>query len=324
VLISPEHLLQSWWFDVTGSSHRASREVICATGIRRNPPVSGPLHAAFEFDREFGTPLYLAYFDDSEPTHITEVIAVDYGSLIDSDLFRCERRAGQGTGSPSVPARREKAADPHTPLSGAGILPGRGTIWLTGCPSAGKTTIAHATERILRQLAVPCCVIDGDELRHGLSSDLDLSEDGRHEQARRATHIAVMLADAGVIPIVALVSPYAEDRRRAREVHAESGIAFHEVWVDTATQVCADRDTKGLYSLVATESRDAAITVPSDGSGLTGVSAPYEPPVEPALRVSGHDQHPREAAEAIVALVLSTSPRSQIRKVVPSAASAIG
>jgi adenylyl-sulfate kinase len=195
----------------------------------------------------------------------------------------------------------------------------RDTVWLTGVPGAGKTTIAKATERLLRQLGVACCVLDGDELRQGLSRDLGLSREDRGEQARRAAYVAAMLADSGAIPIVALVSPYAEDRQRAREIHDAAGIRFVEVWVDTPVEVCAARDKKGLYARVSTGGSGASATAVADGSGLTGITAPYEVPENPDLRVPGHGQHPRTAAEAITASIFSTPARSRVL-VLPDAA----
>ena len=178
------------------------------------------------------------------------------------------------------------------------------TVWLTGLSGAGKTTIAQAVEKLISELGFPCCVLDGDELRRALSSDLGLSREDRREHARRVAYVAAMLAAAGTLPIVALISPYAEDRKRARAIHEAAGLRFVEVWVDTPIGVCAARDPKGLYAkAAAAEATDREM--PSDGSGLTGVAAPYEAPADPDLRVAGHGQHPRAAAEQILAATLS-------------------
>src|SRR5271156_3047903 len=107
------------------------------------------------------------------------------------------------------------------------------TLWLTGLPAAGKTTLANAVERRLGDLGRAATVLDGDLLRKGLSQGLDLSPEGRSEQPRRAAHVSVLLARAGLVAIVSLISPYAEDRRRAREIHESEGLAFHEIWIDT-------------------------------------------------------------------------------------------
>jgi adenylyl-sulfate kinase len=167
------------------------------------------------------------------------------------------------------------------------------TLWLTGLPAAGKTTVAHAIERRLAELGRIAVVLDGDALRKGLSSDLGLSPEDRSEQARRAAHVAALLAQAGVVAVVALVSPYAEDRRRAREIHESEGLSFNEIWIDTPLHVCQQRDPKGLYRRArAGELR-----------GLTGVDAPYEPPLEPELCIRAHEEAPEVAAERVVALV---------------------
>jgi len=110
-------------------------------------------------------------------------------------------------------------------------------------------------------------VLDGDVLREGLSSDLGLTRADRAEQARRAAHVAAIVAASGFVAIVALVSPYADDRQRARHIHEEQGLRFSEVWVDTPLVVCEQRDPKGLYSRARAGSLQ----------GMTGVDAPYEP-----------------------------------------------
>src|SRR5205085_5193687 len=145
-----------------------------------------------------------------------------------------------------------------------GRLPRRGaTVWLTGIPAAGKTTLAAALEQALRERGLPACILDGDVLRRGLSSDLGLSPGDRAEQARRAGHVAELVAKAGVVAIVALVSPFAEDRRSARDAHDEVGVPFLEVWVDTPLAVCEERDPKGLYA----QARSGEL------HGLTGLDA---------------------------------------------------
>jgi bifunctional enzyme CysN/CysC len=169
---------------------------------------------------------------------------------------------------------------------------------LTGRPSAGKTTLARAIEQALTLLACPVVVVDGDELRRGLSSDLGFSAADRAEQARRAAQMAALISRSGVVAVVALVSPYEDDRRRARQIHDELGLPFFEVWVDTPLDVCEDRDANGLYARVRA----------GDLKGLTGVDAPYEQPTAPALRVSGASDDPVSAAERAVRLLLDGRP----------------
>ena len=147
------------------------------------------------------------------------------------------------------------------------------TLWLTGLPAAGKSTIAQVVERRLLESGVPAYTLDGDNLRHGLSGDLGFSPSDRAENGRRVAHVARILADAGVIALVSLVSPYATDRAKARELHRLVGLPFIEIWVDTPIEVCMRRDTKGLYA----RARRGEIV------GVTGVDAPYEPPAAPEL-----------------------------------------
>jgi bifunctional enzyme CysN/CysC len=184
------------------------------------------------------------------------------------------------------------------PLDDAGRWrrPG-GTLWLTGLPGAGKTTLAAATQRLLDIRGWPGLVLDGDVLRRGLSSDLSLSARHRAEQARRAAHVAALVSQAGVPAIVALVSPYLDDRCRAREIHAALDLPFFEVWVDTPLDVCERRDPKGLYS----RARAGEI------HEMTGVDAPYEPPDHPDLRVVGHGEDPDATARRLVALLALSS-----------------
>lgn len=139
----------------------------------------------------------------------------------------------------------------------------------------------------------PVCVLDGDALRRGLSSDLGLSPPDRAEQARRAAHVAAIVSQAGVPAIVALVSPYTADRRRARDIHGALGLPFFEIWVDTPLEVCELRDPKGLYSAARA----------GEIHEMTGVNAPYEPPEDPDLRIVGHYEDPDSAASQLVALL---------------------
>ena len=177
-------------------------------------------------------------------------------------------------------------------------------MWLTGLPAAGKTSLALALDEHLQRRGVPACVLDGDELRDGLSSDLGLSADDRTEQARRAGHVAALVARSGVIAIVALVSPFTDDRRRARKLHVRQDLRFVEVWVDTPLAICQARDPKGLYA----RARAGALT------GLRGLDAPYEPPQRPELRVNGSGEtgrrgRPHRAATRAGNDVVTLSPR---------------
>jgi adenylyl-sulfate kinase len=147
------------------------------------------------------------------------------------------------------------------------------TVWLTGLPGAGKSTRAGAVEAALVRAGRPAYRLDGDNLRHGICSGLGFSAADRDENVRRAGEIAHLLADSGTIAVVALVSPFADGRRRARELHEQDGLDFIEVFVDTPVSECARRDPKHLYE----RARAGELT------GLTGVDAPYEVPAAPEL-----------------------------------------
>ena len=164
------------------------------------------------------------------------------------------------------------------------------TVWLTGLPASGKSTLAHALEDRLVRSGRPAYVLDGDNLRHGLNGDLGFSEADRAENVRRTAHVARLMADAGMVAIVSLVSPFAAERDRARELH--EGLPFFEVWVDTPVEVCEQRDPKGLYA----RARAGEI------SGMTGVDAPYEPPAAPEL-VASHNASLDAATGAVLGLL---------------------
>jgi adenylyl-sulfate kinase len=166
------------------------------------------------------------------------------------------------------------------------------TVWLTGLPGSGKSTIAAAVEELLIEQGRAAYRLDGDNLRHGLCRDLGFSADDRDENVRRTAHVATLLADAGAVAVVALVSPYAMGRAQARQIHEQEDLPFIEVYVDTPLEECERRDPKGLYA------RARAGNLP----GFTGIDDPYEPPVAPELWVSG-GQSVQLAAQAVVALV---------------------
>lgn len=153
---------------------------------------------------------------------------------------------------------------------------GGATIWLTGLPAAGKSTLAHGVERELIARGRPAYTLDGDEVRRELCRDLGFDRESRAENVRRVAHIARMLADAGLVAVVALISPYAADRDRARELHAEAGLSFLEIFVDTPVELCERRDPKGLYA----QARRGEM------AGLTGAGGAYEPPQSPDVRVT--------------------------------------
>ena len=172
------------------------------------------------------------------------------------------------------------------------------TVWLTGLPASGKSTIAALLERKLVDAGHPAYFLDGDNLRHGLSGDLGFSPADRRENIRRVGHVARLMADAGTVAIVSLVSPFAADRELARELHDAAGLPFVEVYVDTPPEVCEQRDPKGLYV------KARAGEIPD----FTGVSAPYEPPPHPDLVIHGAAEPAERSAERLVAALKESEP----------------
>jgi bifunctional enzyme CysN/CysC len=167
------------------------------------------------------------------------------------------------------------------------------TLWFTGLPGAGKSTIAAAVEERLVTAGRPALLLDGDNLRHGLNGDLGFDEAARRENVRRTAHVARLLAESGTIALVSLVSPYAADRATAAALHAEDELEFLEIFVDAPLEVCELRDPKGLYA----RARAGELT------GMTGVSAPYEPPTDPALVVRSGEEGVEEAAVRVMDLL---------------------
>jgi bifunctional enzyme CysN/CysC len=165
------------------------------------------------------------------------------------------------------------------------------TIWFTGLPAAGKSTIAAAVEEELLLGGRAAFVLDGDNLRHGLNGDLGFDEHARRENVRRTSHVARLLAESGTIALVGLVSPYARDREQAAALHAEAGLPFLEVFVDAPLELCERRDPKGLYA------RARAGEIP----GLTGVDAPYEAPRRPDLVLRSGEESVERAVERVLA-----------------------
>lgn len=148
-------------------------------------------------------------------------------------------------------------------------------VWFTGLSGSGKSTIANALEQRLFALGMHSYTLDGDNLRLGLNKDLGFTREDRAENVRRVSEVAKLMTDAGLVVLVALVSPFAADRDHAREMF-EAG-RFAEVWVKTPAEVCADRDPKGLYA------KAAAGNLPN----LTGVGQEYEPPTNAELVLDG-------------------------------------
>jgi bifunctional enzyme CysN/CysC len=166
------------------------------------------------------------------------------------------------------------------------ILGQRGaTVWLTGLPASGKSTIAAELERALVDDGRIAYLLDGDNVRHGLSGDLGFDRQGRSENVRRVGHVARFFADAGAVAVVSLVSPFRDDRWWVRALHDAAELPFVEVYVDTPLQECVRRDPKGLYA------RSQAGSLPD----MTGDGSPYEPPLQPELRIRTAEQSVADA-----------------------------
>lgn len=171
----------------------------------------------------------------------------------------------------------------------------RGAIlWFTGLSGSGKSTLSQQLGRELGARGLRTYVLDGDKVRTGLNRDLGFSHADRTENIRRIAEVARLMADAGVIVIVAFISPYRDDRQRARNIANEGGFDFIEVFVDTPLAVCERRDPKGLYR----RARAGQI------AEFTGITAPYEPPLEPEITLHPDCQSIAESVEQLVAAVL--------------------
>jgi adenylyl-sulfate kinase len=164
------------------------------------------------------------------------------------------------------------------------------TVWFTGLPASGKSTLAAALERALVSSGRAAYLLDGDNLRHGLNGDLAFDRESRAENVRRAAHVARLFADAGVVALVSLVSPFASERAKARELHEADGMAFLEVYVNTPLAECERRDPKGLYA----RARRGQIC------HFTGVDDPYEPPERPDVELAAGDRPLQAAVDMLV------------------------
>ncbi len=209
-------------------------------------------------------------------------------------IERAKRRRARSAGAGAAPVSRNITR--QRGLVGgedrAGLLgQSPATVWLTGLSSSGKSTLAFALERRLVDEGRACYVLDGDNVRHGLGRDLGFSAEDRAENIRRVAETARLFNDAGLIAVTAFISPYRDDRRGAREIVGPE--RFVEVFVDAPLEVCESRDPKGLYR----RARAGEITE------FTGVSAPYEAPRDPELRVRTDRLSVDEAVDRIMGLL---------------------
>jgi bifunctional enzyme CysN/CysC len=164
-------------------------------------------------------------------------------------------------------------------------------LWLTGISGAGKSTIANLVEKKLVSMNRHTFLLDGDNVRHGLSKNLGFSDADRAENIRRVGEVAKLLTDAGLIVITAFISPFRAERRRLREMIAPG--EFFEIFIDTPLASAEARDEKGLYK----KARAGQL------ANFTGIDSPYEPPEAPELRIDTAALTPEQAADAIIALL---------------------
>jgi adenylyl-sulfate kinase len=308
-LLSPARLIAALRLDPKGRGMRAGREVLLVRARpREESTVRRGVLFELEFDAEHGLLLRRELFQEGRCVQLTEALTVRYDEPIDPGRFvfappderslhRSEDAHGtvesstDGDGSDVSYADQPRSEEPRGLGAGA-------TVWLTGLPGSGKTALGLALRGSFEKLGCQMCLLDGDALREGLSADLGMTPADRSEQARRAMHVAALVSGSGVVVVVALVSPYAADRLRARELHGRLGLRFYEVWVDTPLEICEQRDPKGFFARARSGSlRD-----------LTGVDAPYEPPQTPEMRVSGCREPVERVAARIVELI---SPRNR-------------
>ena len=181
----------------------------------------------------------------------------------------------------------------HQSLVSAGdrLTKGR-TLWFTGLSGSGKSSVAVLVEQKLLEHGWPAYILDGDNLRHGLNADLGFTMADRAENLRRLAHIATLMADAGLTVLVPVISPLEEHRELARKVHADQGVEFLEIFVDTPLEDCEKRDPKGLYA----KARAGEIT------HFTGIDSPYQRPKNPDLRLTP-DYGPDELADQVIELL---------------------
>ncbi len=162
-------------------------------------------------------------------------------------------------------------------------------VWLTGLSGSGKTTVMRILEVKLHFLRHLCYTLDGDNLRHGLNSDLGFTAADREENIRRAGEVAALFADAGLIALCAFISPFRKDREKVRGIVTPE--RFVEVYVNAPLAVCEGRDPKGLYKRARTgEIKD-----------FTGISSPYEAPENPDIEICTETENPEESAEKVIA-----------------------
>lgn len=172
-------------------------------------------------------------------------------------------------------------------------------LWFTGLSGSGKSTLAHAVEDYLHRSECSTFVLDGDNVRHGLCSDLGFNDEDRIENIRRIGELAKLMVEAGVITLTAFISPFRSDRSAARKLVPHGD--FIEIYCQCPLQTCEERDVKGLYK----KAREGKIPF------FTGIGSPYEEPDRPELIVNTHQQSLDECVQSVINLMLSRGLISQ-------------
>jgi adenylylsulfate kinase len=167
-------------------------------------------------------------------------------------------------------------------------------IWFTGLSGSGKSTIAMGVERELHKRGILCRILDGDNIRAGINSNLGFSAEDRKENIRRIAEIGKLFVQTGVVTLACFVSPTNDIRRLAREIIGEED--FREVFVSTPLEVCEQRDVKGLYA----KARRGEV------KAFTGISAPFEAPAHPDLTLDTSQMTLKEEVEAVIELIMNT------------------
>lgn len=170
-------------------------------------------------------------------------------------------------------------------------------IWMTGLSGSGKSTMAVGLDARLHAAGHPSFILDGDNLRHGLCSDLGFSSEDRSENIRRTGEVAKLMAQSGIIVICSLISPFQKDREKVRESCLKDGVPFAEVFINAPLSVCEERDPKGLYRKART----------GEIRGFTGIDSPYEHPASPEITLQTGTLAPEQCLETLVGHVLALS-----------------